>query len=158
MKTIFLCYGEGGHKAQIERLFHLLKSECDGITYIGLCEGKNTSKQIRNYKLLPMRSKYNTLFTFFLCPAAFVYNLVKIIALVAAYKPVGLISTGPGSVLMPALIFKALRKKVVYIETWSRFTTKSLSGKFMYRLSDKFYVQNESLLNLFPDASYSGVL
>ncbi|HAO9336376.1 TPA: polysaccharide biosynthesis protein, partial [Escherichia coli] len=48
--------------------------------------------------------------------------------------------------------------KVIYIETWSRFTTYSLSGRIMYRLSNKFYIQNKSLLELYPKAIYSGRL
>ncbi|EFD8919357.1 polysaccharide biosynthesis protein, partial [Escherichia coli] len=36
--------------------------------------------------------------------------------------------------------------------------TYSLSGRIMYRLSNKFYIQNKSLLKLYPKAIYSGRL
>jgi UDP-N-acetylglucosamine:LPS N-acetylglucosamine transferase len=157
-KIVFLCYGEGGHKAEMERLFSMLNSQDDNITYIGLCEGQYASKKMKNHLLLPMRSKYNKLVSLALFPCAVFYNLFKIIFLVIRYNPEGLVSTGPGSVLLPAAVFKVLRRKIVYIETGCRFYTKSLSGRFLSGLADKFYVQNTELLNLYPNAVYGGLL
>jgi hypothetical protein len=157
-RTVFLCYGEGGHKAEMERLFDLFVSANSSAIYIGLCEGNHVSKKFRNHMLLPMRSKYNRIVSMALFPCACVYNLFKILCLVVRYNPSGLISTGPGSILLPALVFKILKKKIVYIETGSRFYTKSFSGKIMERLADKFYVQNAELLNLYPHSIYAGLL
>ncbi|HBH9612460.1 polysaccharide biosynthesis protein, partial [Escherichia coli] len=69
-----------------------------------------------------------------------------------------IVTTGPGIAIAATLAAKLVGTKVIYIETWSRFTTYSLSGRIMYRLSNKFYIQNKSLLELYPKAIYSGRL
>jgi hypothetical protein len=78
--------------------------------------------------------------------------------LMMKYNPKGFISTGPGVALLSGLLFKIFRKKIVYIETWSRFYSKSMTGKYMYLLAGRFYVQNIELLQLYPNAIYSGLL
>ena len=155
---IFLFYGEGGHKAEMERLLLRLIDLIDDINYIGLVEGKNVIEKINNYSILPMRSKYNKLFALLILPSALLYNTMKVLVLILKYKPKGIISIGPGSVLFPAVLCKIFNKKIVYIETSSRFNTKSFTGKFMYYLANKFYVQNAELLNLYPNADYAGLL
>jgi UDP-N-acetylglucosamine:LPS N-acetylglucosamine transferase len=157
-KTILLHYGEGGHRAEIERLYALLGTEENNVRYIGLCEGKYVSNKLKNYRLLPMRSKYSKLVTLALIPCAIVYNLCKVVFLVIRYDPAGLISTGPGSVLLPAAIFRLFHKKVIYIETGSRFYSMSLSGKYLTHIANRFYVQNKELLNIYTGAIYAGLL
>jgi UDP-N-acetylglucosamine:LPS N-acetylglucosamine transferase len=156
--TIFLFYGEGGHKAEMESLLHLLLKSSSDIDYIGLAEGKAVIKTIKNYRLIPMRSKYNEWFALFLVPCAIFYNTFKFLLGVMKYQPQGIISTGPGSVLLPAILCRILRIKIVYIENGSRFYTKSMTGKFMYFISDRFYVQRVELLKLYPRAIYAGLL
>jgi hypothetical protein len=94
---VSLCYGEGGHKAEIERLYYLLiHSDNNIINYIGICEGKNIFEQINNYKLLTMSTKYNKVCFLFLFSCACFYNILKILFLILKYKPKEIISTGPG--------------------------------------------------------------
>jgi UDP-N-acetylglucosamine:LPS N-acetylglucosamine transferase len=157
-KTVFLHYGEGGHKAEIERLYALLGSEEGNVRYIGLCEGRHVSNKLKNFKLLPMRSKYSKLVTLALFPCAAIYNLCKSLFLIIIYNPVGLISTGPGSVLMPAAVLRLFHKKVVYIEDGCRFYSMSLAGKYLTRIASRFYVQNKELLNFYAGAIYAGLL
>ncbi|MDR2407456.1 MAG: hypothetical protein LBE13_05015 [Bacteroidales bacterium] len=157
-QTIFLHYGEGGHKEEIERLYALLGAKENNVRYIGLCEGRHISNKLKNFKLLPMRSKYSKLVTLALLPCAVIYNLFKSLILVILYNPVGLISTGPGSVLLPAAILRMFHKKVVYIEDGCRFYSISISGKYLMRIASRFYVQNKELLNFYTGAIYAGLL
>ncbi|TWX63301.1 hypothetical protein ESZ39_17055 [Colwellia sp. C1TZA3] len=69
-----------------------------------------------------------------------------------------MVSTGTGMVIIPALILRLINKKVIHIEDWSRFDSGSYTGKVMYYIADKFYVQNKSLLQKYPKAIYSGRL
>jgi UDP-N-acetylglucosamine:LPS N-acetylglucosamine transferase len=155
---VFLFYGEGGHKTEMKALLSRLNNLREDVNYIGLVEGKGVIGKIKNYHLIPMRSKYNKLFTLFLIPCCLFYNTLKVLFLLMKYRPRGIISTGPGSVFFPAVICKILGKKIVYVETCTRFNTKSLTAKFMYRLANKFYVQNTELLELFPKSICAGVL
>ncbi|MDD2698435.1 MAG: hypothetical protein PHF17_06500 [Arcobacteraceae bacterium] len=67
------------------------------------------------------------------------------------YDVKAVVSTGPGIV---SLFFKIFGKKIVFVETWSRFETKSMTGK----IADKFYIQNKSLQKHYPKAIYGGLL
>jgi len=156
--TIFMFYGEGGHRAEMESLLSHLLGRREGINCIGLAEGSALIATIVNHRLIPMRSKYVRWLSLFLIPPALFYNTAKTFFLMLKYRPKGLISTGPGSVLFPAVLFKIFRKKIVYIENCSRFETKSLTGKYMYLLADRFYVQSRGLLALYPKAVYAGML
>jgi UDP-N-acetylglucosamine:LPS N-acetylglucosamine transferase len=160
-EIFFLLYGEGGHKAQMERLLDRLMNSDDDrfFKFIGISEGIYTPiLKIKNYFLFPIRKKYSFFISLLVFPFIFFFNLVKILWLVIKYKPKGLISTGPGLVLLPALLFKIIMKKVIYIETWSRFNTKSMTGKYMYKIADRFYIQNIELLKFYPTAIYAGLL
>jgi UDP-N-acetylglucosamine:LPS N-acetylglucosamine transferase len=158
INTIFLFYGEGGHKAEMECLLASFSGLREDVNYIGLVEGKDSIKSIKNYCLVPMRNKYNKYCAIFLIPYALIYNTLKTIFLIIRYRPKGIISTGPGLVLFPAILCKIFRKKIVYIETSSRFKSKSMTGKLMYFIANKFYVQNTDLLALYPNSIYAGLL
>jgi UDP-N-acetylglucosamine:LPS N-acetylglucosamine transferase len=156
--TVFLFYGEGGHKAEMESLLSGFSALRKDVNYIGLAEGRIVIKNIKNYHLIPMRNKYNKYFILFLLPCALIYNTLKVLFLVIRYRPKGIISTGPGSVLFPAVLCRIFRKKVVYIETCSRFNSRSMTGKLMYFIANRFYVQNAELLALYPNSIYAGLL
>ncbi|MGE3591200.1 MAG: PssD/Cps14F family polysaccharide biosynthesis glycosyltransferase [Arcobacter sp.] len=69
------------------------------------------------------------------------------------------ITTGPGIGVLAGLYFKWFSSaRIIHIETWSRFYSKSLTGRVMYHIADDFLVQNEELLELYPKAIYKGRL
>lgn len=71
-------------------------------------------------------------------------------------KPDYIISLGALATYPICLIGKCMRKKVIYIESFARIDSPSLTGKFMYRVADLFLVQWEELLSFFPGAVYCG--
>ena len=69
------------------------------------------------------------------------------------------ISTGSGPALAPMLAAKALRRKVVFVESATRVTGLSLCGSVAYRfLADQFFVQWEGLTRSYPRAIFAGRL
>jgi len=68
------------------------------------------------------------------------------------------ISTGAGVAPPVFLASKIWRKKTIFIESFSRVVSPSLSGKLCYRLSDRFYVQWDSMKSHFPKAVFKGQL
>ncbi|MDP3029141.1 MAG: hypothetical protein Q8O04_06545 [Deltaproteobacteria bacterium] len=50
------------------------------------------------------------------------------------------------------------RRPRIFIESWSRVTTKSTTGKICYYLSDLFFVQWPELIKRYPKAIYAGRL
>lgn len=71
-------------------------------------------------------------------------------------RPQIIISTGALVTVPICIIGKLLNSKVIYIESFARIYTPSLTGKIMYRFADVFIVQWEELLNYFPRAQYFG--
>lgn len=68
-------------------------------------------------------------------------------------KPDVVISTGALAAIPFCLIAKVLfRKKLIYIESFARITSGNLTGKLLYRFADRFYVQWESMLKVYPKA------
>ncbi len=156
-KTILFVYGVGGHKEQMKRLINLL--ELNEYNKIALIE-KNGKLDFFNkcYEIPPARDKYSNFKTLITLPYFIFYSIFITLKIIIKTNTKLIISTGPGLVFIPSIIFKLFGKKVIFIETWSRFNTKSLTGKIMYKISNIFYVQNKELLKYYPNAIYSGRL
>ena len=71
-------------------------------------------------------------------------------------KPDVMITTGVLAIIPFALIMKLFGKKLIYIESFAKVTSKTLSGKLLYKYADQFYVQWEEMLKLYPKAIYKG--
>lgn len=71
-------------------------------------------------------------------------------------KPDFIISTGALATLPMCIIAKIFRKKVVFIESFAKVTSPTLTGKLVYKFADQFYVQWEEMLKIYPNAIYKG--
>ncbi|GFK23621.1 MAG: polysaccharide biosynthesis protein [Tetragenococcus koreensis] len=67
-------------------------------------------------------------------------------------KPDVIISTGALSVIPTFLIGKLFGKKLIFIESFAKISTPTLTGKFVYRFVDKFFIQWAELKKIYPDA------
>lgn len=72
-------------------------------------------------------------------------------------RPDAIVSTG-SEIAIPAFVLaKLFGIKTVFIETITRFENATLTGRILYPLSDRFFVQNpESLKAYGPKAEYHG--
>lgn len=90
----------------------------------------------------------------------FVVPLVKNIGrtwrIMRAERPEIIISTGVLSTIPVCLIGKALGSRVIYIESYAKVKSSTLTGKLMSRFADAFYVQWPQMLSVFPKATYAG--
>lgn len=71
-------------------------------------------------------------------------------------KPQVVITTGTLVALPACLIAKITKKKVVYIESFSRIYDCTRAGKMIYRISDLFIYQWETLKEFYPNGVYGG--
>ena len=71
-------------------------------------------------------------------------------------KPQVIVTTGAGCVIPMFVLGKIFRKKLIFIETFSRTDSKTITGKICYPMADVFIVQWKVLLNLYPKAKYFG--
>jgi beta-1,4-N-acetylglucosaminyltransferase len=74
------------------------------------------------------------------------------------------VCNGPGSAVLMVLVALGCRfcgvarTRTVYVESFARTRTLSLSGKILYPLVDRFFVQWPKLKERYPRAEYRGVL
>lgn len=157
-KNVLFSYGVGGHNAQMNRLAAKLTPHLLDYKIISISDNKNKPDwSCTHYVTGEVRSKHSHIDILFNSgPLRVIKTLLQI---KGKHKHIDVVvSTGPGISLFSAFFFKFFGAKIIHVETWSRFYSKSLTGKIMYLISDKFYVQNESLKKIYPNSIYSGVL
>ena len=67
-----------------------------------------------------------------------------------------IISTGALSTIPMCLLGKVFRKKIIFIESFAKVNSPTLTGKLIYKIADQFYVQWEEMLDIYPKAIYKG--
>lgn len=72
-------------------------------------------------------------------------NLIRNIALawrvIRKRRPDAILSTGAGLAVPFFLVGRVLRRRLIYVESVTRIETISLSGRLVYPLADRFFVQ-----------------
>lgn len=73
-------------------------------------------------------------------------------------KPDVIISTGVLSTIPMLFIGHFFKKKVIYIESFAKINSPTITGKLIYKkkIANQFYVQWKSMLEFYPDAIYKG--
>ena len=156
--AIVIIAGEGGHLAQMNRLLTYTESIAldPAVHLVGLWENGARIAELDGYSLLPIRHKHSLLRTILRIPRSIRLHLAAISRIRRQYTVRGVVSTGPGIAVVPSLYFRLTGANVVFIETWSRFHTRSWTGRFMYRIAHRFYVQNREQMRFYPKARFGG--
>lgn len=148
MKIVFAA-SSGGHFEQLMMLKPLMEKYDSFI----LTEKTDYSvgKQDIDVIYLSQINRKEPLFLFKL-----VGNTCRSLRIFLKEKPDVMITTGVLAIIPFALIMKLFKKKLIYIESFAKVTSKTLSGKLLYKFADQFYVQWEEMLKLYPNAIYKG--
>jgi beta-1,4-N-acetylglucosaminyltransferase len=89
----------------------------------------------------------------------FMVNLWEAVRILMHERPDVILSTGAGPVVPFALVGRLFfRTRVLFIETATRISQPSMTGRIMYRLAHKFYYQWRPLASHFPRGTYGGVV
>jgi beta-1,4-N-acetylglucosaminyltransferase len=88
----------------------------------------------------------------------FFTNLLEAWRILRRERPDAILSTGAGPAVPFAIVGRLLGVKVLFIETLARIDAPSLTGRLMYRLSNRFFYQFESLGRFFPKGECGGPL
>lgn len=89
-------------------------------------------------------------------PFKFIINTIKSLMLYFKYRPDYIVTTGVHTAVPMCFIGKMFGSKIVYIETFANIVSKTVTGRILYHIADKFVVQWESMKKLYPDAEYWG--
>jgi UDP-N-acetylglucosamine:LPS N-acetylglucosamine transferase len=161
-EAVVLVYGFGGHNEQMKRLYEGIQDKVNGNVFITICDSMArfviTDKAfVVNAPFKPTRLSY--LKGLFTLPKAIVICLITAIKIRRNYKIKMVLSTGPSIGLMYGFFLKYLCNcKFIYLETWSRFYSRSAAGRLAYIYADYFFIQNESLRSKYKRGIYLGRL
>jgi UDP-N-acetylglucosamine:LPS N-acetylglucosamine transferase len=158
-KAVLLICGMGGHTTQMQRLAKFLPDLSESVgQYVLISDTKNLIEPADIHITLgEIRDKDTNSPIWVVAYRVFV-GLIKTLKVFSYFDVRLVISTGPGHAIAPSLIARIFRKRVLHLETWSRFETYSLAGRVMYYLATEFWVQHKSLQKLYPKSKYVGML
>ncbi len=153
MKKVMFISSMGGHLTEMMQLKSIFKNYDYKIVTE---EHKSTIGLKARYKskidYLKAGNKDHMLKYVFIIP----YNIIKSLILFLKFKPDVVVTTGAHTCVAMCYIAKIFRKKVIYIESFANIETKTLTGRLVYPIADKFIVQWHSMLKLYPKAVYGG--
>ena len=138
----------GGHLEQLLSLRSLIE-EFDGVV---VTEKTPYALDLRTRtEFLPQVNRHEAAFL----PRIALNSLISI-KLVFKYRPRVIVSTGALATIPLSIIGKVFGAKIVYIESFAKIDSPTLTGRVLYRFADRFYVQWPTMLEIFPDARYIG--
>ncbi len=149
-KVCFLA-SSGGHLEEISRLVEI-EEKYDNflVTEKGKFEELHFGKKVIYVYQINRKE--------ILFPLKFIGLILKAFKILLKEKPTVLISTGALATVPFCIVGKLLGKRIVYIESFARVDTPSLTGKIIYKLklANLFVVQWEDMLKYFPEAIVGG--
>ena len=153
MKKVVFISSTGGHLNELLQLKGLFK-ETD---YLIITEKtKSNMKLAEQYpgrvRYLVYGTKSHLLAYLFKFP----YNIIKSLGFYIKFRPQFIVSTGSHTAVPMCYFGKLFGAKIIYLETFANIKTKSRSGSLVYPIADLFFVQWESMLELYPNAIYVG--
>ena len=150
-KDIKICFAasSGGHYEQFMMLKPLMnKYDSFVITEETIYKTKQNGKKIYYMKQVNRKEKGFCLKMLINAKRAFLIFLKE--------KPDIIICTGVLAMIPICLVSKIAGKRLIYIESFAKVTSATLTGKLLYKFADQFYVQWESMLKVYPKAIYLG--
>ena len=88
----------------------------------------------------------------------FIVNMWEAWKILRLERPRLILSTGAGPAVPFALVGKMFGIPTLFVETLTRVTSPSLTGRVMYYLADRFFYQWKPLGQFFPQGIYGGPL
>ena len=156
MKKVLFISSTGGHLEELMQLKPMFNDYDYRIitekTKSNLSLKKKYPKRV-NYLVFGTYTTFGKKITY---PFKLLYNTIKSFILYLIIRPKYIISTGTHTAGPMCLIGHILGSKIIFIETFANSTTRSRTGNLVYRFADLFIVQWESMLEVYPNATYGG--
>ncbi len=149
MKKVMFISSVGGHLTQILEL----KKIFNDYKYVLITEKTDVTKGMKNkYKMefLPYGSR-NQKFSY---PFILLWSCFKSLFYFIKYRPDVIVTTGANTAAAMCCLGKIFGKKVIYIESFAKRTSPTVTGKMIYKLHayTTFVVQWEEMLKYYPNA------
>lgn len=149
-KKILFAASSGGHLEQLMNLMPLTKKYAGAI----LTEKTAYSSPRTDLPLYLVRQVNRHEWKFL---PLMVLNTFSSLKILRKERPDVIICTGALATVPVCLLGKKLfHAKLIFIESFAKVNSPTVTGKLMYRFADRFYVQWESMLEVYPDAIFLG--
>ena len=149
-QKICLVSSSGGHFEQLLCL-RKLSEDYDCFILTEKTKYNKNDKKINHYIMQVNRKE-----PLFLLKMIGIFN--KSLYILLKENPEIIISTGALSSIPMMILGHILKKKVIYLESFAKINSPTMTGKFIYKhkVADRFYVQWETMKEIYPDAIYLG--
>lgn len=158
---VLIVMGEGGHTTEMLLLIDLLGSTYD-YHYLLVAEDDQSASKIRRpghiHRVPRPRFRPGKRHHPLWDPWLSLRCLVATVPVLRRVRPAAVLTIGPWIGVIAGLAARLLGMRVIFIETGSRVTALSATGKVMRFLAQDFFVQWEQLLKRVPRARYAGRL
>ena len=150
-KNLKICFAasSGGHYEQLTMLKPLMQKYDSFV----VTEKTGYSTAIAGEKMYYMEQVNRKESTFI---PRMIVNFLRSLKIYFIEKPDIIICTGVLAMIPLCLIAKMHHKKLIYIESFAKVTSATETGKLMYKFADQFYVQWQSMKEVYPNAIYLG--
>ena len=149
MKKICFTASTGGHFEQLMMLKPLMDKYDSFI--VTEKTGYSVIKDNRKVYYLKQVNRHEKTFIF-----KMIANIFTSLNIFIKERPDVIISTGALATIPMCVLSKIFRKKVIFIESFAKVTSPTLTGKLIYKFADQFYVQWEQMKEHYPDAIFKG--
>jgi beta-1,4-N-acetylglucosaminyltransferase len=155
---LLVVLGDGGHTAEMCRLLELIGPEFV-YSYVVSSDDCLSAKRVPFlgpfFLIRRPRDKDDSVLAAFFKTIS---SLATAIRICLTVRPDAILGSGPSLMVPVALASKLVRSRVIFVETGSRVTQLSRTGKIMLLLADLFFVQWETLRERYPRAKFAGRL
>lgn len=148
-KKICFIASSGGHYEQLLMLKPLMQ-EFDSFVVTEKTSYGATAKGQKMYYLYQVNRKEKTFILYMLL------NALKSLSIFLKERPDVVICTGVLATIPMCLLAKLFGRQLIYIESFAKVKSPTETGKLMYKFADQFYVQWETMLEIYPNAIYIG--
>ena len=149
MKKICFIASSGGHFEQLMMLKPLMKK------YDSFIVTEKTNYSVSNLEFntyyLHQVNRREKSFIF-----RMIGNSLKTLKILISERPDVVISTGALATIPMCLFGKIFGKKIIFIESFAKVNSQTLTGKLVYKFADRFYVQWEDMKQFYPNAICKG--
>ena len=149
MKKVCFIASSGGHFEQLMMLKPLMKK------YDSFIVTEKTNYSVSNLEFntyyLHQVNRREKSFIF-----RMIGNSLKTLKILISERPDAVISTGALATIPMCLFGKIFGKKIIFIESFAKVNSQTLTGKLVYKFADQFYVQWDEMKKFYPNAICKG--
>lgn len=152
MKRVLFISSTGGHLKELFQLENLFKK----YDYYIVTENTKSNKSLKEEYKHVSYLLYGTKDKKFIYPFKLLFNCIKSLFLYFYIHPDYIITTGAHTAGPMCLIGKFFGSRIIYIETFANIKTKTITGKLLNPISDKFIVQWENMEKVYKNSECWG--